>query len=103
MPISREAASIRISRIIYGGLLIFYPPELRRKFGKEMIDLFVTLLRDSIAEGRSVKIFSLWESALRELLTVALPSRLASNAVIAGALSFLASTALFLFFFRAVN
>ena len=103
MPIRREAESVRIGRIIYGSLLQFYPPELRREFGKEMLDLFVALLQDSIAEGRSVTVFFLWGSVLQELFTVALPSRLASNAVIAGALSFLASTAIFLFFFRAVS
>jgi hypothetical protein len=46
---------------------------------------------------------SLWRSALWELLTVAVPLRLASNAVMAGAISFLASSVLFLVFFRAVS
>ncbi len=103
MPISREPASVRIGRIIYGGLLMFYPPELRRKFGEEMLDVFVALLCDAVVGRRNIEIFSLWRSALWELLTVALPSRLASSAVMAGALSLLASAALFLFFFRAVS
>jgi len=103
MPISREPAIARTSRIIYGGLLMFYPPALRRKFGEEMVDVFVATLCDATVERRAVGIFSLWRSALWELLTVALPSRFASNAVMAGALSFLASAALFLVFFRAVS
>jgi len=45
----------------------------------------------------------IWGSVLWELLTVALPARLASNAVMAGALSFLASSALFLVFSQFVK
>ena len=103
MPIGREPAGVRIGRIIYGGLLAFYPAEFRRKFGEEMLDVFLALLRDAFVAGRAVEVFSLWRSVLWELLVVALPSRLVSNEVITGALSFLASAALFLFFFRAVS
>jgi len=100
MSIEREAAIVRISGVIYSGLLVFYPLELRAKFGEEMLEVFVTLLRN---KHSAVEVFSVWRSALWELLTVALPSRLASNAVMAGVLSFLASAALFLVFFRAVS
>jgi hypothetical protein len=103
MPIGKEPPIARTSRVIYRGLLRFYSPEVRLKFGEEMIDVFVAMLREAVAEQRAVAIFSVWQSALWELLTVALPSRLASNAVRAGALSFLASAVLFLVFFRAVS
>ena len=68
-----------------------------------MLDVFNAQLCDAIAEGSAMEFFRLWRSALWELLTVALPSRLASNEVMAGTLSFLASAALFLVFFRAVS
>ena len=98
-----EPTTVRIGRIIYGGLLLFYPLELRRKFGEEMQEVFVALLSAAIAEGGIVQAAWLWRVALSELLTVALPCRLSSNAAIAGALSFLVSAALFLFFLKAVT
>jgi len=103
MPVRKESAIVRCSRVLYRGLLSFYSPELRCKFGEEMTDVFVALLGEAMDQGKRVEIFLLWRSALWELLTVAVPSRLASNAVMAGALSLLASTALFLVFFRAVS
>jgi hypothetical protein len=103
VAIGGEAAIVCISGIIYRRLLLFYPPELRRKFGEEMQDTFGALLSDAVVERRVADVFSLWRLALSELLTVALPLRLATETVMAGALSFLASAALFLVFFRAVS
>jgi hypothetical protein len=103
MPIGGEVAVVRISGIIYRRMLLFYPPELRYKFSEEMQDTFVALLGDAIVERRAADVFGLWRLALSELLTVALPLRLASEPVMAGALSFVASAALFLVFFRAVS
>ena len=103
MRIAREPAVARVSRTVYGGLLMFYPAELRRRFGEEMQDVFVAQVCDAAAGKKAAEVFSLWQAALWELLTVALPGRLASNGVRAGALSLLASAALFLLFFRAVS
>ena len=103
MPVRKEPAIVRCSRVLYRRLLIFYSPELSRKFGEEMTDVFVALLCEATDQGKRVEVALLWRSALWELLTVAVPSRLASNAVMAGALSLLASAALFLVFFRAVS
>lgn len=103
MSIEKELAIVRLSRVVYTGLLIFYPTDLRRKFGAEMADVFEAAVHDAIVGGGPVGVTSLWRSALLELLTVAVPLRLASNAVMAGAISFLASSVLFLVFFRAVS
>lgn len=103
MPVGKELAIVRLSRVVYAGLLIFYPRDVRQKFGAEMADVFEAVMRDAIAEGGPAGPISLWRSALCELLTVAVPLRLAGNAVIAGAISFLASSVLFLVFFRAVS
>jgi len=94
---------IRASRLAYTGLLILYPRDLRRRFAAEMADVFEDLMCEAAARCGPRGIAIIWRSALWELLTVAAPSRLASNTVMAGALSFLASSALFLVFFRFVH
>jgi hypothetical protein len=93
---------IRASRVAYSGLLIVYPRDLRRRFGSEMAEVFEELMREAMARSGPRGMAIIWRSALWELLSVAAPSWLASNAIIAGALSFLASSALFLVFFRFV-
>jgi len=98
-----ELRVVRASRLLYTGLIVFYPREVRRRFGIEMADVFEDLLCEAAAQRGLRGIFWPWGSVLRELLTVALPLRLASNSVIAGAISFLASSALFLVFFRAAQ
>jgi hypothetical protein len=103
MSIERRLTIVRWSRAVYAGLLIFYPADLRRKFGAEMADVFEAALHDAIVERGRAGVTSLWRSALWELLAVAVPLRLASNAVMAGAISFLASSVLLLVFFRAVT
>lgn len=89
MSTEKELATVRLSRVIYAGLLIFYPGDLRHKFGNEMADVFQAVMRDAIVERGLAGMISLWRYALWELLTVAVPLRLASNAVMAGAISFL--------------
>jgi len=103
MSIEKELAIVGLSRVVYAGLLIFYPDDLRHKFGAEMADVFQAAMRDAIVERGPAGMISLWRCALWELLTVAVPLRLASNAAIAGAISFLASSVLVLVFFRAVT
>ena len=93
---------IRASCRVYGHLLIFYPGDFRRRFAAEMVQLFEELLRDAAQRG-PIAITSLWRSALWELLSVAVPLRLQNAAVIAGGLSLIASSILFLAFFRAVT
>jgi len=94
---------IRASRATYSGLLLLYPSDLRRKFGTEMADVFEDSLRGAISRGGTSGIAKVWRSALWELATIAAPSHLTSRAVMAGAISFLASSVLFLVFFRAVS
>jgi hypothetical protein len=94
---------IRLSSLIYRRLLIFYPGEFRGKYGSEMADVFGDMLGDAIRRGGAAEIVSLWSSALWELFSIAVPLRLQNTVVIAGALSFVASSALFLAFFRAVQ
>ena len=103
MSIDRRSALVRLQRGLYTRLLIFYPPGLRDKFGAEMAEVFEAVLHDAVVEGGLGGIVSPWRCALWELLTVAAPLRLASNTVMAGAVSLLASSVLVLAFFRAVT
>ena len=103
MSSEKELAIVRLSRVVYAGLLIFYPGDLRHRFGAEMADVFQAAMRDAIVERGPAGIIFLWRHALWELLTLAVPLRLASNAVMVGAISFLASSVLVLVFFRALT
>jgi hypothetical protein len=103
MRVSEESGMVRLSRSVYLALLIFYPCDFRQRFGAEMTEAFVASLREASAGHGAMGPISLWRSALAELFTVAVPLRLASRTVMAAAMSFLASFALVLLFFRAVT
>jgi hypothetical protein len=98
-----EIRAIRASRLVYANLIFLYPSDLRCRFGVEMTDVFEELMRAATMRRGLLGIVSLWRSVLWELLTIAAPSRLTSSSLMAGALSFLASSALFLVFFSALN
>jgi hypothetical protein len=103
MPTEKQLRIVRWNRAVYTGLLILYPADFRHKFGAEMADVFEAMIHDAIVERGPAGIIRLWQSALWECLTVAMGSRLASHVAIAGAISFLLSSLLTLFFFRAVS
>ena len=103
MSIDRRPALVRLQRGLCTRLLIFYPPDLRDKFGDEMADVFEAVLSDAVVERGPAGIIAPWRHALWELLTVAAPLRLASTTVMAGAVSLVASSMLVLAFFRAVT
>ncbi|MGB7731761.1 MAG: hypothetical protein WBL50_27330 [Candidatus Acidiferrum sp.] len=94
---------IRWSGWIYGCLLIAYPRELRVRFGADMVEVFEDQLSEAVMQCGRSGIVSLWGTALWELASVAVPSRLESTAVIAGAVSFLVSSAIAWVFFRSVG
>jgi hypothetical protein len=65
---------LRLSSWIYRGLLLFYPCELREDFGDEMTEAFT----EDLARARgALGIASVWCCALSELVTIAVPRRLA--------------------------
>ena len=102
-PEIAELKVIRASQFLYCRLLAFYPPDLRRRFGDEMAEVFRESLRQAALKRGMNGIAKQWGSALWELFTVAAPSRLESSTVMATVLSLLASSALFLAFFGALN
>jgi hypothetical protein len=87
---------IRLSLFVYRLLIFAYPSELRRDFAADMLTVFGRQLRDAWSEERIAGIASLWACALREILTVALPSRLRSTVVVASALSLVGTSAIYL-------
>ncbi len=94
---------IRLSCFLYSRLLIFYPRELRQKFGTHMVEIFEDLLLE-LPPHRAVAAFlSLWRIALWELASVGVVSRLQNPTLIAAASSVLLSSLLAWFFFRGVR
>ena len=61
--------------------LALYPRELRERFGDEMELVFEDLLADARREGGVAGVIRVWRFTLAELLTVAVPNRLAPVAV----------------------
>lgn len=94
---------IRLSSIVYGYLLMAYSREFRLRFGVELADVFEQLVRDAVREEGFRGLGLVWRTALWEVVTLAAPSRLSSCNAIAAALSLLASSVLFLAFFRAIS
>lgn len=102
MTVGGKTKIVEASRAVYGSLLMVYPKELRCRFGEEMKSVFIASLQDAVDQGVT-GVLRVWRLALCELVTVALPSRLASSVVMAAAVSLVAASALFLVFFRAVS
>lgn len=93
----------RLSSLVYRRLLIFYPYEFRSKFGTEMVEVFEEAMRDVVLQRGSAGAVFLWVSALWELISTSAPFWLQDPTLMAGTLSLVASTALFLALFRAVS
>jgi hypothetical protein len=94
---------MRWSGRIYGCLLVLYPRELRCRFGADMAEVFEDALRATMVERGASGVADLWYTALWELASVGLPSRLKTNTIVAGTLSFAVSSLIAWIFFRAVG
>ncbi len=94
---------IRLSCFLYSRLLIFYPRELRQKFGTHMVEIFEDLLLELPPRRAVAAYLSLWRIALWELASVGVVSRLQNTAFIAAAASILLSSLLVWSFFRAMG
>jgi hypothetical protein len=94
---------IGLSCFAYQCLLMFYPKDLRRRFGAEMADVFRDMLQEAVSRRGPLGAASHCGLALWEVLTVALPPRLQSSALMAGTLSLLVSSVLFLAILGSVN
>ena len=90
---------IHLSCVLYAQLLLFYPRKLRKKFGRHMVEVFEDSLYDLPSHGTAVAFASLWRTALWELASVGVMSRLEDTFVIATAASILLSSLLTWAFF----
>lgn len=88
--------TLEINCRVYGVLLCCYPGEFRRRFGEEMRSVFEQLLVDEWNTSRLRGLIRVWSGIAWDLLTVAIPLHLRSRTVLAGALSLLTTSVLFL-------
>lgn len=82
---------LRLSARVYGGILLLYPPDLRRDFGPEMNQLFGEDLADAWRSSRLAGVLGVWWCAVCEVLRVAIPSQRTNPAFAVPAISFVFS------------
>lgn len=75
------SAVLELSHKIYLRSLVLYSGELRRDFGGEMVEVFDEQVSEAYSRSGLPGLASVWLSAMREFVTVALPSRLAEHVV----------------------
>jgi hypothetical protein len=80
---------VQCSSRVYAGVLYLYPADLRRNFGTEMTAVFTDDLADAWRSRRLAGAVEVWWRAGSEVLQIALPGRLASEALVAPAVSVL--------------
>jgi hypothetical protein len=76
-----KSSIVNVSRKFYERSLICYPKNLRDDFGGEMMEVFDEQVSDAYSSGGYVGILRVWFSAVREIVMVALPGRLAARAI----------------------
>lgn len=90
---------IHVSCSLYARLLLFYPRDLRERFGAHMVEIFEDMLRDLPRQHTIAGFLGHWRTALWELASVGLMARLQNRFLIATAASVLLSSLLTWFFF----
>ena len=82
---------VQSSALIYRGILCIYPVDLRHNFGEEMAGVFTNDLEDAVIDAhrthRLAPVARVWWNALSEVLAIAIPGRLANEALLAPAVS----------------
>ena len=70
-----------VSHQVYESSLIFYSRDLRGDFGNEMIEVFDEQAWEAYSRRGFLGLLRVWLSAMREIVTVAFPGRLAERAI----------------------
>ncbi len=78
---------VQFSTAIYRAVLVLYPFDLRCQYGEEMAAVFTEDLADACENGRMGDVIGVWWSAASEVLRIALPGRIANQALVAPAVS----------------
>ena len=76
-----DSPILDFSRKVYERSLICYPKDVRDDFGSEMAEVFTEQVLDAHSRSGFVGILRVWFGATREIVTVALPGRLAQRAI----------------------
>lgn len=69
------------SRKVYQSSLVLYSKDLRGDFGAEMADVFDEQLAEAYSRSGAAGVLHVWFRAAREMVTVAIPGRLAGLAI----------------------
>ena len=72
---------------IYSGILLLYPPDLRRDFGPDIIELFAEDLDDARRRHRFAGVFRVWWCAVCEFWRIAWPAQRKSPALLVPAIA----------------
>jgi len=96
-------SAVRASCGLYKMLLFMYPGDFRLRFGSEMVTTFSDLICGEWECNGLPGVARVWQYALGEVFSVAVPLQLQNSIVIAISLSFLCSSALFITIFRAMT
>src|SRR5687767_9041918 len=88
---------------VFRQLLVLYPPELRARFGDEMVLVFGEQITEAWHAARLSGLVRIWLRAIWELATIAVPQRVFAPVVLAGAVSLIAASVVFLALLRALT
>ena len=85
----------RLPRLVYETSLLLYPPALRRRFGRDMADVFTLQLNDALARRSGVDAARVCFRAFAELLSVAMPNLVTNPALIVPVVSVLTTSVIY--------
>ena len=76
-----QSAILEVSHKVYESMLVSYPKDLRGEFGREMIEVFDEQAWEAYSRRGYSGLLRVWFSAMWEIVTVALPGRLAERGI----------------------
>ena len=76
-----QSVILEVSHKAYESIVIFYSKDLRGDFGKEMTEVFDEQAWEAYSRRGSLGLLCVWFSAMWEVVTVALPGRLAERGI----------------------
>src|SRR5262249_16158578 len=76
-----KSTILDVSHKFYESSLVFYPKDLRRDFGNDMVEVFDEQAWEAYSQSGFSGLLRVWLSATREIVTVAFLGRLAERAI----------------------
>src|SRR5215469_4311530 len=81
MRLARKSAILDVSHKFYESSLVFYPKDLRRDFGNDMMEVFDEQAWEAYFQCGFSGLLRVWYGATREIVTVAFLGHLAARAL----------------------